>query len=105
MAGWPARRHHGSAPAALLHDLGRLGVSNSVLDRAGRLSQQTANGSGCIRTSPNECSPWVGALERSRVIAGRHHERLDGSGYPHGLTAAVLTPADRLLAAPTPTMR
>jgi HD-GYP domain-containing protein (c-di-GMP phosphodiesterase class II) len=32
-------------------------------------------------------------------VAGRHHERLDGSGYPHGLLGAALTPAARLLAA------
>jgi DNA-binding CsgD family transcriptional regulator len=32
------------------------------------------------------------------VVASRHHERLDGSGYPRGLTAASLTPSDRLLA-------
>ena len=41
----------------------------------------------------------VDALKRSREIAARHHERLDGSGYPHGLTAASLTRLDRLLAA------
>ncbi len=41
----------------------------------------------------------VTALGRSRDIAARHHERLDGSGYPRGLTAASLTPPDRLLAA------
>ena len=41
----------------------------------------------------------VPALERSREIAARHHERLDGSGYPKGLTAITLTPLDRLLAA------
>lgn len=41
----------------------------------------------------------VGALGRSREIASRHHERLDGSGYPRGLTAVSLAPSDRLLAA------
>ena len=41
----------------------------------------------------------VTALGKSREIASRHHERLDGSGYPRGLTAASLTPSDRLLAA------
>ncbi|MFI5708231.1 HD domain-containing phosphohydrolase [Kribbella sp. NPDC051620] len=41
----------------------------------------------------------IPALAHSREIAARHHERLDGSGYPRGLTAASLTPADRLLAA------
>lgn len=39
------------------------------------------------------------ALARSRELAASHRERLDGSGYPRGLGAAQLTPADRLLAA------
>src|SRR6266545_2525981 len=41
----------------------------------------------------------VRALDHSREIAARHHERLDGTGYPRGLIAASLTPSDRLLAA------
>jgi DNA-binding NarL/FixJ family response regulator len=41
----------------------------------------------------------VAALDASRQIAARHHERLDGSGYPHGLSGAALTAQDRLLAA------
>jgi len=41
----------------------------------------------------------IPALAASREIAARHHERLDGSGYPRGLSAASLTPSDRILAA------
>ena len=41
----------------------------------------------------------IPALAPSRKIAARHHERLDGSGDPRGLTAASLTPPDRTLAA------
>ena len=41
----------------------------------------------------------VTALADARVMAARHHERLDGSGYPHGLTAGSLSRGDRLLAA------
>jgi DNA-binding NarL/FixJ family response regulator len=41
----------------------------------------------------------VPALARSRELAANHHERLDGSGYPRGIGAAQLAPADRLLAA------
>jgi DNA-binding CsgD family transcriptional regulator len=40
----------------------------------------------------------VTGLVDARRIAARHHERLDGSGYPHGLTASTLTTEDRLLA-------
>ena len=41
----------------------------------------------------------VDALAPSRRVAARHQERLDGSGYPRGLTASALQPVDRLLAA------
>lgn len=41
----------------------------------------------------------VPGLAAARQVAARHQERLDGSGYPRGLTAAALTPLDRLLAA------
>ena len=41
----------------------------------------------------------VGGLEQVRAICERHHEHLDGSGYPNGLTGSALTVHDRLLAA------
>jgi HD-GYP domain-containing protein (c-di-GMP phosphodiesterase class II) len=85
--------------AALIHDLGRLGVSNSVWDKAGSLSESERER---VRLHPyltDRMMARVTALGASREIAARHHERLDGSGYPRGLTAASLTPSDRLLAA------
>ena len=85
--------------AGLIHDLGRLGVSNAVWDKPGPL---TAAEFERVRLHPyltDRMLARVPALARSREIAARHHERLDGSGYPHGLTAASLTPLDRLLAA------
>ncbi|NNH72348.1 HD domain-containing protein [Nocardia uniformis] len=85
--------------AALIHDMGRLGVSNAIWDKPGPL---TAAELERIRLHPyltERMLARVSALGRSRDIAARHHERLDGSGYPRGLTAASLTPSDRLLAA------
>ncbi len=85
--------------AALIHDLGRLGVSNAIWDKEGKLS---AAESERVRLHPyltDRMLARVGALASSREIAARHHERLDGSGYPGGLTAASLTSSDRLLAA------
>jgi HD-GYP domain-containing protein (c-di-GMP phosphodiesterase class II) len=85
--------------AGLLHDLGRLGVSNSIWDKSGPL---TAAELERVRLHPyltDRMLAGVPALSRSRELAARHHERLDGSGYPRGLTAASLSPADRLLAA------
>ncbi len=85
--------------AALVHDLGRLGVSNSIWDKRGPLSAAEFER---VRLHPyltDRMLARLTALGASREIAARHHERLDGSGYPRGLTAASLTPADRLLAA------
>ena len=85
--------------AGLIHDLGRLGVSNGVWDKPGPL---TGAESERVRLHPyltERMLARVNALGRSREIAARHHKRLDGSGYPRGLTAASLTPQDRLLAA------
>ena len=85
--------------AGLIHDLGRLGVSNAVWDKPGPVTEAESER---IRLHPyltDRMLARLSALGRSREIAARHHERLDGSGYPRGLTAASLTPPDRLLAA------
>jgi HD-GYP domain-containing protein (c-di-GMP phosphodiesterase class II)/DNA-binding CsgD family transcriptional regulator len=85
--------------AGLLHDLGRLGVSNTIWDKPGPLTRSEQEH---VRIHPyltDRMLAGVAALAASREVAGRHHERLDGSGYPRGLTAASLRPLDRLLAA------
>ena len=85
--------------AGLVHDLGRLGVSNAVWDKPAALRGAELER---VRLHPyltDRMLARVTALARSREIAARHHERMDGSGYPRGLTAASLTPSDRLLAA------
>jgi DNA-binding CsgD family transcriptional regulator len=85
--------------AGLVHDLGRLGVSNAIWDRRGPL---TGPETEHVRMHPyltERMLAGVTALAASREIAGRHHERPDGSGYPRGLTGAQLRPADKLLAA------
>src|SRR5258705_8378496 len=85
--------------AGLVHDLGRLGVSNSIWDKPAALGSAELER---VRLHPyltDRMLARVGALGRSREIASRHHERLDGSGYPRGLSAASLTSLDRILAA------
>ncbi len=85
--------------AGLIHDLGRLGVSTSIWEKPGPLTD--------IERERGQLHPYltdkmlmrVPALASSREIAARHHERLDGSGYPRGLSAPSLTPSDRILAA------
>ena len=97
-AGYPGGDVAAVRRAGLIHDLGRLGVSNAIWDKPGPVTEAESER---VRLHPyltDRMLARVGALGRSRQIAARHHERLDGSGYPRGLTAATLTPPDRLLA-------
>ncbi len=99
MAGWSTVDIRAVRRAGWLHDLGRLGVSNAILDRTGPLPGPEFER---VRLHPyltDRMLAGIPTLARSREIAARHHERLDGSGYPYGLTAPRLGPADRVLAA------
>ena len=102
-----AARHMGMAAdevelvrrAALVHDLGKLGVSNSIWDKHGPL---TAAEQERVRIHPYLTERMLAsspALAPLGAIALQHHERLDGSGYPRGLSGNAITPAGRLLAA------
>lgn len=84
--------------AGLLHDLGRLGVSNGVWDKPGSLTDVERERAHLHPYLTDKMLARIPALAESREIAVRHHERLDGSGYPRGLTGASLGPLDRLLA-------
>jgi putative nucleotidyltransferase with HDIG domain len=84
--------------AALLHDVGKLGVSNLILDKRGRLGHQEWE---IVRRHPQwsmEILGRVSAFEDVARIAGAHHERLDGSGYCLGLSAWQLDTPSRILA-------
>ncbi len=85
--------------AGFIHDLGRLGVSNAIWDKAGPL---TATERERVRLHPyltDRMAAGITALKPVRALAARHHERLDGSGYPAGLSGAELSRSDRILAA------
>jgi putative nucleotidyltransferase with HDIG domain len=84
--------------AALLHDIGKLGVSNRILDKPGPLTETEWD---VVRRHPRwsfEILARVAAFGELARIAGTHHERLDGSGYPSGLTAQELDLPSRILA-------
>ncbi len=84
--------------AALLHDVGKLGVSNLVLDKPGRLDEAEWRE---MRRHPELTVRILERVEALRPIAaaaGAHHERLDGSGYHLGLAAEQLGPLPRILA-------
>ena len=84
--------------AALLHDIGKLTISNRILDKPRALNPAEV---ALIRRHPLvtaqilERVPGFGPLGQ---LASAHHERLDGEGYPRGLTADALSVPMRVLA-------
>ncbi len=84
--------------AALLHNLGNLRLPNCILDKPGLLSEAE---SSLMREHPRitrEILAHLRPFRRLAFIAGSHHERLDGSGYPDQLTAPQLPLEARILA-------
>jgi putative nucleotidyltransferase with HDIG domain len=84
--------------AALLHDIGKLGISNLILDKPGKLTEQEMVE---MREHPRYTAEILGRVRRFRGFAGlaaAHHERLDGGGYHLGLRAAELPQLHRVLA-------
>jgi HD-GYP domain-containing protein (c-di-GMP phosphodiesterase class II) len=85
--------------AGLVHDLGRVAVPVRIWQKPGTL---TADEFERVRLHPYYTDRVLAHsrfLSKLAQVASRHHERLDGSGYHRGLTAATLTPPARLLAA------
>jgi putative nucleotidyltransferase with HDIG domain len=84
--------------AALLHDLGKIGISRSVLSKPGALTDEEFDK---IRQHPDiaarilESIPF---LDDVRPIVQDHHERVDGLGYGRGLTGDHMSTAARILA-------
>ena len=85
--------------AGLAHDLGRLGVSNSIWDKPGPLG---AGEWERVRLHPHITERMLHQSEALRplgAIVVQHRERLDGSGYPSGLSGNAISQPARLLAA------
>ncbi len=85
--------------AALAHDLGRIGVSNAIWEKPGPLGFGEWER---VRLHPHfteRAFAQSPALAPIGMLAGSHHERLDGSGYHRGTRAAELDQTVRILAA------
>lgn len=83
--------------AALLHDVGKLGVSNSILEKPAKL---TAEEWGIMKKHPyhsREILRRIAGFEDLSEIAASHHEKLDGSGYYRRLDADQMPLSARIL--------
>ncbi len=83
---------------AIIHDIGKIGIPDEILLKAGPLSpEETAE----MRKHPEMSSYILAELELPRVVkqmVRSHHERYDGEGYPDGLVGEEIPLAARILA-------
>lgn len=85
--------------AALLHDLGRVSVSDAVWEKSGPLTSVEWEQVRLHAYHSERILAGSEALAPLAKLAGMHHERLDGSGYHRGQQGRALSVAARLLAA------
>ena len=84
--------------AALIHDIGKIAVPAEILAKPGRLSEIEFN---LIKQHPRAGFDILAAIDFGLPVAEmvlQHHERLDGSGYPNGLSGEDVLPEARILA-------
>ncbi len=84
--------------AALLHDVGKIGVPDAILRKPGRLTEEDFE---AIKQHPLMGAAIVGAVpgfEETLDAVRHHHERWDGDGYPFGLRGQEIPLAARLMA-------
>ena len=82
---------------ALLHDVGKLGVSTRILDKAGPLSTDEWAAVRQHAANTEQILARIGSFGVLARVAGSHHEKLDGSGYPRGLDARHIRLETRII--------
>lgn len=87
--------------AALLHDYGKIAVPDAILKKPGRLSAyeyELVKRHATQTRQALEKIPFEGIYRDVPAIAGAHHERIDGSGYPQGLTGPQIPLGAKIIA-------
>ncbi len=83
---------------ALLHDIGKMGVSDAILQKPGKLNEEEWQ---IMRRHPVFAQEWLSPiryLQHALDIPYCHHERWNGSGYPRGLKGEQIPLAARIFA-------
>jgi HD-GYP domain-containing protein (c-di-GMP phosphodiesterase class II) len=82
---------------ALLHDVGKLGVSNAVLDKPGKLDADEWAQVQRHAAYTEAILMRVAPFEELARVSAAHHERLDGGGYPRGVKADAIALETRII--------
>lgn len=93
----PEERRRWLRRGALLHDVGKLGVSNSVLDKPGKLDEDEWEAVKRHAAYTESILARIRIFKELSRVSGAHHERLDGGGYPRGLKAEEITLETRII--------
>ncbi len=96
VTGWPPQRLALLREAALLHDVGKIGVPEEILARATLTAAEAAQLREHARLGAEIASEVLSTEQVGWIRA--HHERPDGGGYPDGLVGEAIPPGARLLA-------
>ena len=88
-----------------LHDIGKLAISDAILNKPGKLTPEefdimkthTTKGVEVIKLMADK-SKDLSFLEHAQIMAGTHHEKWDGSGYPQGLKEEAIPLEGRIMA-------
>ena len=83
--------------AAMLHDVGKLGVSCAILEKPGKLTSDEWVIMQGHAAHTADILGRIGPLRRMAMVAASHHERLDGRGYPLGLDASMIAREARVI--------
>jgi putative nucleotidyltransferase with HDIG domain len=83
--------------AAMLHDVGKLGVSSAILEKPGKLDADEWAIMQSHASLTGEILGRVGVLRDMAMIAAAHHERLDGRGYPLQLDDSMIAQESRII--------
>ncbi|MGA2159090.1 MAG: PAS domain S-box protein [Dehalococcoidia bacterium] len=96
--GLPHQQAEGIKIAALIHDIGKIGVPSDILSKPGRLSNVEY---AIVRTHPEVAYDILRSIDFPwpiAVIVLQHHERMNGTGYPHGIPSERITMEARIIA-------
>jgi len=91
--------------SARLHDVGKIFIQDGILNKPGKLTEEEFNAMKTHTTDGEQVinemvsrTENVEFLRHAKLFAGYHHERWDGTGYPHGLKAEEIPIQGRVMA-------